>query len=252
MSSAILLNGMALHDIQIADKRTDVVTVLDAAVGCVAVVHAAALAHLLVILLLSCLYDKLDVYNLCLTDFPVPDTLQRTTAAFAEGWFMLYHSVWRADGLQCVPLVPRLSAAWFPARLAEGLCPAEFTCRNAFLGRRDTAVTAVLLRLSWATGRVIFLVTAFFQFFDTRLGIGKFRLGRGKIHLQTVYLLVFLVDDAVEPPNLLGLLGVGFLKFTQTLVYHAQDFIRVGTLPCHFADKDRHLLRNSKMGFHIP
>ena len=88
---------------------------------------------------------------------------------------MLYHSVWRADGLQCVPLVPRLSAAWFPARLAEGLCPAEFTCRNAFLGRRDTAVTAVLLRLSWATGRVIFLVTAFFQFFDTRLDkLGRF------------------------------------------------------------------------------
>ena len=34
----------------VTDKRTDVVTVLDAAVGCVAVVHATTLADLLIIL----------------------------------------------------------------------------------------------------------------------------------------------------------------------------------------------------------
>ena len=59
-----------LHNVQIADKRTNVVTVFDAAVGSVAVVHAATLADLLIILLLGSLYDKLDVYNLRLTDFP--------------------------------------------------------------------------------------------------------------------------------------------------------------------------------------
>ena len=66
-----------------------------------------------------------------------------------------------------------------------------------------------------------------------------------------MYFLVFLSDDAVEPPDLLGLLGVGLLKFTQTQVYHAQNFISVGILLCHSCGKDRQLLPNNKMRFHI-
>ena len=66
-----------------------------------------------------------------------------------------------------------------------------------------------------------------------------------------MYLLVFLTDDTVEPSNLLGFLGVRLLKLTQTLVDHAQHFIRVGTLLCHSCGKDKHLLRNGKMRFHI-
>ena len=67
-----------------------------------------------------------------------------------------------------------------------------------------------------------------------------------------MYFLVFLPNDAVEPPNLLGLLGVGLLKFAQTQVYHAQDFVSVGELFCHFIGKDIHLSRNGKMQVYIP
>ena len=94
-----------MYNIQIADKRTDVVTVLDAAVGSVAVVHAATLEYLLVILFLGCLYDKLDVYNFRLADFPVLNAIQRATAALAVGWLMFYDSVWRTDRLQGASLV---------------------------------------------------------------------------------------------------------------------------------------------------
>ncbi len=66
----------ALDNIEICHKRTDVVSVLDTAVGGVAIVHAATLADLLVILLLTRLNDKLDVYDLCLADFPVPHAVK--------------------------------------------------------------------------------------------------------------------------------------------------------------------------------
>ena len=122
-------------------------TVFDAAVGCVAVVHAATLADLLIILLLGSLYDKLDVYNLCLTDYSVRNAIQRATAAFAVGWLMLYDSVWRTDRLQGASLVSRLSTAWLATRLAQGFRPAKFASGNALLRWRNTAVAAILLRL---------------------------------------------------------------------------------------------------------
>ena len=137
------LERNALHNVQITDKRTDVVIVLDAAVGCVAVVHATTLADLLVILFLGSLYDKLDVYDLCLTDFPVLNAIQWATAAFAVGRLMLYDSIWRTNRLQGASLVSELSTAW----LAQGLSPAKFACDNALLGWRNAAVAACLLWL---------------------------------------------------------------------------------------------------------
>ena len=49
-----------------------------------------------------------------------------------------------------------------------------------------------------------------------------------------MYLYVLLVNDTVEASDLLCLLGVGLLKFTQTLVYLAQNNIYVSTVTCHF------------------
>ena len=60
-----------MDDIEVCHERTDVISVLDAAVGGVAVVHAATLADLLVLLLLTCLNDKLYVDDLCLADLPI-------------------------------------------------------------------------------------------------------------------------------------------------------------------------------------
>ena len=49
-----------------------------------------------------------------------------------------------------------------------------------------------------------------------------------------MYLHVLLVNDTVETSDLLSLLGVGLLKFAQTLVYLAQNNIYVSTVACHF------------------
>ena len=108
-----------LHNVQIADKRTDVVTVLDAAVGSIAVVHATTLADLLVILFLGSLHDKLNVYDLRLADFSVLNAIQWATAAFAVCRLMLYDSVWRTDRLQGASLVSWLSTTWLVTRLTQ-------------------------------------------------------------------------------------------------------------------------------------
>ena len=123
--------------------------------------------------MLAGLYDKLEVYNLCRADFPVSDIFQRTATAFAKRRLMLYYPVRRADRLKRAPLVARLSAARLSAGFAKRLRPAEFTCRNAFLGRWDAAVAAVLFRLPGCSGRIVFVTIASFQFLDTGLGIGK-------------------------------------------------------------------------------
>lgn len=104
-----------------SDKRTDVVTVLDAAVGGIAVVHATTLADLLVILFLGSLHDKLNVYDLRLADFSVLNAIQWATAAFAVGRLMLYDSVWRTDRLQGASLVSWLSTTWLVTRLTQWL-----------------------------------------------------------------------------------------------------------------------------------
>ena len=49
-----------------------------------------------------------------------------------------------------------------------------------------------------------------------------------------MYLHVLLINDTVEASDLLSLLGVGLLKFAQTLVYLAQNNIYVSTVACHF------------------
>ena len=49
-----------------------------------------------------------------------------------------------------------------------------------------------------------------------------------------MYLHVLLVNDTVEASDLLCLLGVGLLKFAQTLVYLAQNNIYVSSVACHF------------------
>ena len=107
-----------------------------------------------------------------------------------------------------------------------------FTGCYAFPGRMYAVIAAVLLRFPGAARRtVIFIATL--KFLDADFGFGEFLLRRGKFRLylpavsgskdksQTVYLLVFTVNDTVEPSNLLGLLGVRLLKLTQTLVDQA-------------------------------
>ena len=121
------LERNTLDDVKVCHQRTEVVSVLDAAVGSVAVVHAAALSDLLAILLLSRLDDQFDVDDLRLADFPVWHAFQRTATAFAVGRLVSYNPVRLCDGLQGVAFMSRLSAAWFPAWLAKGLCPAQFT-----------------------------------------------------------------------------------------------------------------------------
>ena len=147
---------------------------------------------------------------------------------------MLYDPVRCADRLQRASPVSELAAAWLPARLAERLGPAELTGGDAFLRRRDAAVAAVLLGLSRCIGRIVLVVAVIFQFLNPGFCIGKFRLGRGKLHLQIVYLHVLPAYDAVETPDLLVLLGIRLLKFTQTLVDQAQNIFYVSTLLCHF------------------
>ena len=127
------------------------VRTLLAAVWSLAVVHSPALADLLVVLLLAGLHDKLDVYDLCLADFPIPHVIQWATAALAVGRLILNNPVRCADRMQGAPSMPGLSATGLPARLAQRLRPAEFAGRNALLGRRDATVAAVLLRLSRCT-----------------------------------------------------------------------------------------------------
>ena len=89
----------ALDDVEVCHQRTEVVAVLDAAVGGAAVVHAAALTDLLAVLLLGRLDDQLDVDDLCLADLPVWYAFQRTATALAVGRFMLYDPVWFCDCL---------------------------------------------------------------------------------------------------------------------------------------------------------
>ena len=108
----------ALHDIEVSHERTDVVAVLDTVVGGIAVVHAAALADLLVILVLTGLDDKLEVYDLSRADLPVSDTSQRTAAALAVERLMLYYPVWCSDRLQGASLVARLTATRLSAGFA--------------------------------------------------------------------------------------------------------------------------------------
>lgn len=119
------------------------------------------------------------------------------------------------------------------------------SCRRGY-----AAVAAVLLWLFRSTRQAVLSIITL-KFPDAGLGIGQFILGRGKICLLAVYLLVFLVNDTVEPPNLLGLLGVRLLKLTQTLVDQAQGIIHVSTLLCHFIGKDKHNPQNAKMRIHI-
>ena len=117
--------------------------VLDAAVWCIAVVHTAALADLLVILVLTGLDDKLDVYDLCRANLPKPNA-QRTAAALAVVWLMLYYPVWCSDRLQGASLVARLTATRLSAGFAQRLRPSQLTCRNTFLRWWDAAVATVL------------------------------------------------------------------------------------------------------------
>ena len=95
-----------------------------------------------------------------------------------------------------------------------------FTGCYAFLGWGYAAIAAVLLWLSRSTRRAVLSIITL-KFHDADFGFGEFLLGRGKFCLQAVYLLVFTVNDTIEPPNLLGLLGVRLLKLTQTLVDQA-------------------------------
>lgn len=188
--------------------------------GGVAVVHGTALADFLVILLLCCLHDKPDVHNLGLADLPVSDAVQRTAAALAVVRLVHDNPVRHADSLKRTALVAGLSAARLPARLAQGPHPALLTGCYAFPGRGYAAIAAVLLRLSGSARRTVISI-ATLKFLDAGFGFGEFLLRRGKFRLQTVYLLVFTVNDTVEPSNLLGLLGVRLLKLTQTLVDQA-------------------------------
>ena len=95
-----------------------------------------------------------------------------------------------------------------------------------------------------ATTFATVFVQFIFLFFDAGLGLGK-------LCLQAVYLHVLLAYDAIKPSYLLVLLGVGLLKFAQTTVYLAQHIVYVGTLSCHSAGKDSHLLPNRQIAFHI-
>ena len=67
-----------------------------------------------------------------------------------------------------------------------------------------------------------------------------------------MYLHVLLVNDTVEASDLLSLLGVGLLKFAQTLVYLAQNNIYVSTVACHFWCKDKHFSPHGKITIYIP
>ena len=174
-------NRDALHDIEIAHKCAEGLAVPDAAVGGVAVVHAAALADLLVVLVLTGLHDKPDVHDLCLAYLPVPDAIQRTAAAFAVGWLVLYNPIRRGDGLKGVPLVSGLTAAWPPTGLAQGFCPAQLAGRNAFLRRRDAAVAAVLLGLPRCCGGTSIFSQPPSQLLDACFG-------RTEFHLQAIWL----------------------------------------------------------------
>ena len=129
-----------LHYIKVCHQCTEVVTILDTAVGSFAVVYTTAFTDLLVILFLAGLYDHPDINNLCLTDLLAWYINQEPTAAFTIDWFVLYNHVWFSNGLQCVPLVTRLSTARLSAWLAKRLCSTLLTGSDTFLGRRDTAV----------------------------------------------------------------------------------------------------------------
>ena len=135
----------------VCHQCTEVVTILDTAVGSFAVVYTTAFTDLFVILFLAGLYDHLDINNLCLTDLLAWYLNQEPTTAFTIDWFVLYNYVWFSYSLQCVTLVARLSTARLSAWLAKRLCPALLTGSDTFLGWRDTAVTAVFLGLSWCT-----------------------------------------------------------------------------------------------------
>ena len=126
----------------------------------------------------------------------------------------------RADSLKRTALVTGLSTARLPARLAQGSRPALLTGCYAFLGWGYAAIAAVLLWLSRSIRRAVLSIITL-KFHDAGFGFGEFLPGRGKFCLQAVYLLVFPVNDTIEPPNLLGLLGVRLLKLTQTLVDQA-------------------------------
>ena len=64
-----------------------------------------------------------------------------------------------------------------------------------------------------------------------------------------MYFLVFLTYDTIETSNLLGFLGVGFLKLTQTLSDRAQIFVYVCTLSCHLDAKIGIFCEMTKYGF---
>lgn len=81
----------------------------------------------------------------------------------------------------------------------------------------DFGVHVVLLWLSRSTRRAVLSIITL-KFHDAGFGFGEFLLGRGKFCLQAVYLLVFPVNDTIEPPNFLG---VRLLKLTQALVDQA-------------------------------
>ena len=55
------------------------------------------------------------------------------------------------------------------------------------------------------------------------------------VYKRQMYLHVLLVNDTVEASDLLSLLGVGLLKFAQTLFYLAQNNIYVSIVACHFS-----------------
>ena len=100
------MNGIHCTHTSRVRKRPEVVAIFDTAIGSIAVVHTATLAHLLVILLLGRLHDELDVHNLGLADFPVFYILKRSLAtALAAFRLMPYNPIRSRDCLQSITLV---------------------------------------------------------------------------------------------------------------------------------------------------
>ena len=99
------LEWHTLPHIEVGNKRPEVVAIFDTAIGSIAVVHTATLAHLLLILFLGRLHDKLDVHNLGLADFPVIYISKRPAAALAAFRLMPYNPVWSRDCLLSTTLV---------------------------------------------------------------------------------------------------------------------------------------------------
>ena len=67
-----------------------------------------------------------------------------------------------------------------------------------------------------------------------------------------MYLYVLLVNDTIEASDLLCLLGVGLLKFAQTLVYLAKTTSMSVQSLAIFWCKDKHFYPHGKITIYIP